>query len=152
LMPILTICQTCGAQVSIPKSVVKAARAAQCPNCKTVLTGPTVAVIPDKRPFPPPAEQAAPPTNQVSIGRCRSCGALLSVPPEALGRWIQCSQCGEGLAAVAEDAGSAEERPQRGIPWRGVVLAAGAVVLIMMVVVIGSLMLGGNPTPTKPVR
>lgn len=160
-MAIVTICQSCGARVRIKTRVIGTGRAADCPRCRLPLTGPAIVPKPAKKhpgqvPEAPPQPEPAP---LVPVGNCASCGAPLSVPPEALGRWSECGKCGAGFAAVADtaptlspQAGGSSPGPARdrgGINLAGLSLALGVLCLLAVTLVMGGVMLGGN-RPWRP--
>jgi hypothetical protein len=163
-MPILTICQSCGARVRISERAIGTGRAAQCPKCHLPLTGPAIVPSPArKRRGQTPAPAAPPqpePVSLVSVGSCASCGAPLSVPPEMLGRWIECGKCGAGFAALAETSPAASPQiatdsdspagARGGINCVGLLLALGAVSLLVIALVVGGIMVGARMRSAEP--
>jgi hypothetical protein len=91
--------------VRIKTRVIGTGRPAACPKCHRPLTGPAIAPKPaqKRRQQAPGSVVAQPePVPLVPVGLCAGCGTPVSVPREQLGRWIECSKCGAGFAAVAE--------------------------------------------------
>jgi DNA-directed RNA polymerase subunit RPC12/RpoP len=94
-------CPVCRAALEAPDD--KGGTKVPCSRCgQRLLIPPPIrnkTILAESLPGDPPSPSPSP---NVPVGACPACKTPVSVPPEQVGRWVECPDCGTGFVGMAE--------------------------------------------------